>query len=213
MRQAIARSFELARLGSDCFPIASFGKCEWQLDPLIVPAVARRILVRGGSGAGKTTLGRELARRLAVPFVELDALHHGPNWQAASVAELRARVLAATDDARGWVADGNYDHKLGGVLLDRAELIVWLDLPLATKLTRLTRRTARRWWRDEELWNGNRESFKEAFWGRESLFVWALRAHFDHRREWPARLSGRPLVRLRSPAEVAAWLAGCDAPP
>jgi shikimate kinase len=37
-------------------------------------------LVIGPWGAGKTTLGKEIAQRLGVPFVERDALRHGPNW-------------------------------------------------------------------------------------------------------------------------------------
>ena len=30
--------------------------------------------------SGKTSLARRLAAELNVPHVELDALHHGPNW-------------------------------------------------------------------------------------------------------------------------------------
>jgi adenylate kinase family enzyme len=164
------------------------------------------MLIIGGSGAGKSTLGRALAQRLAVPYVELDALHHGPNWQAATAPELIERVLNAINDAPGWVVDGNYMNKLGTLLLDRAELIVWLDLPLSTKLLRLLRRTALRWLRNEELWNGNRETFRDAFWGREALLPWAVRRHFHHRRELPEQLAGRPFVRLRTPREVDAWL-------
>src|SRR5436305_799712 len=42
--------------------------------------VAQRLVVVGTSGSGKTTLAREIARRRALPHVELDALHWGPNW-------------------------------------------------------------------------------------------------------------------------------------
>jgi shikimate kinase len=38
--------------------------------------VRRIAITASASGNGKTTLGREVARRLDVPFVELDAIAH-----------------------------------------------------------------------------------------------------------------------------------------
>jgi hypothetical protein len=167
--------------------------------------------VKGGSGAGKTTLAKSLARRFGVPFVELDALQHGPNWVQASAEELCARVTAVLDGAEGWIVDGNYDSRLGTLVIERAQLIVWLDLPLATKLLRLVRRTTRRVLTREALWNGNRETWRLVLFDPESLFVWAVRSHFRHRRTFPRLLEGRPAVRLRTPAEVDAWLRGMTA--
>jgi hypothetical protein len=43
-------------------------------------------------------------------------------------------------------------------------------------------------------------------WGRESLFVWAFRSHVERRREWPRSLARFSVVRLRTPAEVEAFL-------
>jgi hypothetical protein len=63
------------------------------------------------------------------------------------------------------------------------------------------------------LWNGNRESLKTAVWGRESLFGWALRSHFRHRREWPSALAHRNVVRLKTPGEVDAFLLRHGDPP
>lgn len=168
----------------------------------------RRVaVVASASGNGKTTLGRELARRLDVPFVELDALVHGPGWEETPDDALRAEVepIVAGD---GWVIDGTYRSKLGTLVLDAADTVVWLDLPVRVWLPRLVRRTWRRVRRREELWNGNRESLRSAVWGRESLFVWALRSHVRRRREWPEALRGLPVVRLRTPAEVERFLAG-----
>ncbi|NPC99119.1 shikimate kinase [Nocardioides sp. zg-DK7169] len=48
--------------------------------PPDAPAPPCRVLLAGRSGSGKTTLGRRLAEVLAIPHVELDALHHGPGW-------------------------------------------------------------------------------------------------------------------------------------
>ena len=170
----------------------------------------RRVNVKGTSGSGKTTFGEELARRLEVPFVELDALHHiGPNWTEATAEELTARVREAIDAAPdGWVIDGNYESKLGETVIAAADTIVWLDLPLGVKLRRLWLRTSHRIRHEVELWNsGNKEQWRTALWGWESLFMWMVRGHFRHRREWPARYGDDPrFVRLRSVKEARRWL-------
>jgi hypothetical protein len=171
--------------------------------------VQRRINVRGTSGSGKTTLAAELARRLRVPHIELDGLHHGPNWAEASTEEFRGRVQAALDASPdGWVVDGNYEGKLDRMVIDAADTVVWLDMPVGLFLRRLYVRTSHRINHNVELWNGNRESWRTALVGGKSLFVWAVRSWFRHRREWPAFLGSHPgYVRLQSTAEVRAWLA------
>jgi adenylate kinase family enzyme len=70
--------------------------------------MGRKISIIGSSCSGKTTLAAQLAERLGVPHLELDALHHGPNWQEATADELRAKVEEALTGLDGWVADGNY---------------------------------------------------------------------------------------------------------
>ncbi len=171
----------------------------------------RRVFVTGTSGNGKTTLARALAERLGVPYTELDALHHGPNWTEATAEELRGRVEVAMAASDGWVLDGSYETKLGDVVWERSDTVVWLDLPLRLILRRLGRRTYRRIRTNEELWNGNRESWRGAFWGRDSLLAWTVRSHRRRRREWPARIERYNVVRLRSPREVQAFLDGVAA--
>ena len=163
-------------------------------------------IIASASGNGKTTLGRLLAERLRVPFVELDGLVHGPGWAETSDAELR-QLLEPTLAGDGWVIDGTYQKKLGELIIASADTIVWLDLPLRVWFLRLIRRTYRRQRHQEILWNGNRESLKNAVWGRDSLFGWALQSHFQRRRRWPRELSAYPVVRLRTPLEVERFLA------
>ncbi len=172
----------------------------------------RRIAVVGASGAGKTTFAREVGLRLGVPHVELDALVHGPGWREASAEELRESLEPILVSTAGWVVDGNYERKLGDAVLERADTVVWLDPPLATILLRLWRRTVHRIRTREELWNGNREGWRNAFLGRESLFAWAIRTERRNRTALPARFA-RPhlrelrVVHLRSPAAAARWIA------
>jgi adenylate kinase family enzyme len=169
----------------------------------------RRVAVLGASATGKTTVSRELARRLRVPHVELDALHHDPGWQEAPAEVLQARVdvaLAAAPD--GWVVDGNYHGKLGTSVLERADTVVFLDLPRRVALRRVLWRTSSRAITRKELWNGNRETFRNAF-SRDSIVWWVIRQHGSYRTTWEPRLerlTSVDVVRLRSPREVRAWL-------
>jgi hypothetical protein len=166
--------------------------------------VRKVAVIASASGNGKTTFGRELARRLDVRFVELDALVHGPGWAETPDDELRAMIEPILS-SEGWVIDGEHRRKLGDLVLRAAEVVVWLDLPIRVWLPRLTRRTVRRIRRRELLWNDNRETLHGALWGGESLFGWAIRSHFRCRREWPQALSAYPVVRLRTPAEVESF--------
>lgn len=171
----------------------------------------RLAVLASASGSGKTTLGRELARRLDVPFVELDALVHGPNWTETADAELRAR-LAPTLALHGWVIDGGYRGKLGDLVLEQADLVLWLDLPVRVWLPRLVRRTARRLRGRETLWNGNRERVRDVVWGRDALIPHALRTCRERRRRYPGELARFPVVRLRSTRAVDAFTRSVGAP-
>jgi adenylate kinase family enzyme len=168
--------------------------------------VPRKVVVVGTTCSGKTTVARRLAEEHDVPHVELDALHWGPGWSEASTYDFRARVEEALA-GDGWVADGGYHGKLGDLVLERADLVVWLDLPLGTILGRLSARTLRRIRGREELWGGNRETWRGAFLSRDSLFLWALKTHRPRRKRYEERLARYDVVRLRSAAETETWLA------
>src|SRR5918999_3384896 len=169
-------------------------------------AIPRRIALIGTSGAGKTTLGRELARRLHTVFVEVDAIQHQAHWTKATVEELRAGIEARIGGRDSWVIDDTCRRELGDFISGRVDIILWLDLPLLLKLRRLCRRSWRRVRTREVLWNGNVETWRDVFVGKDSVLVHATLAHFRQRRMVPARPDAHKIVRLRTPSEVDRWL-------
>jgi adenylate kinase family enzyme len=176
--------------------------------------VSRRIVIAGVSGNGKTTLGRRLAHKLGVPFTELDALMHQPGWVPAETETFRVEVEAVMAASDGWVLDGMYQGQLGDLVLRRADTLVWLDQPLPLVLSRLVRRVVKDIVTKRDLFNGNRQTWRFAFFTRDSLISFAIKSHFKRRREWPAAIGAPPnleIVRLRSPHEVEYWLE-CQAP-
>ena len=170
----------------------------------------RRVSVVGSSGSGKTTFAADLAARLGVPHIELDAIHWGPNWTGLDPETFGARVREATA-ADAWVCDGSYSA-VRAIVLDRADTVVWLDLPLRTCLARMIPRTVRRIRSGERLWGGNRETWRKAFVGRDALFWWLITQHRRKRREYAARFASPAanhleVHRFRTAADAEAWLA------
>jgi adenylate kinase family enzyme len=161
----------------------------------------RKVAVIDGTGSGKSTVSRLLADRLGVPHIELDALFWKPGWQMPSADEFKP-IVAEALESDGWVADGNYRTRLGTFVLEQADLVVWLDMPLWTKFWRIFRRTLRRLRTREVLWGTNVNTWRGAFLSRNSLFWWLLKTHFPNRRNLPKILEPYPHVRLRSPREV-----------
>ncbi len=173
------------------------------------PNVGQRIHIIGTSGSGKTTLAAQIASRLNYPHIELDALHWEPNWTEAPSDIFRARVEQALR-GESWVVDGNYS-KARDLIWARADTIIWLDYPLYLVLWRLGKRTLKRIVTREELWSGNHERMRDAFFSRESIFLWALTSQPRHRREYPTLLlkpesAHLAVVHLHSPRETATFL-------
>jgi adenylate kinase family enzyme len=168
-----------------------------------------RIAIIGVTGSGKTTLAARLSLALNIPNVELDALHWQPNWVMSELSTFRGQVAQALSGP-AWVVDGNYS-KVRDLIWPRANTLVWLDYPLSVILLQLTRRTFERVFTRVELWNGNRETFRGAFFSRDSLFLWALQTYQRHRIEY-TRLLSQPeyahlqVVHLHSRKDTRRWI-------
>jgi len=178
----------------------------------------RRISVVGTSGAGKTTVARQLARNLGVPFVELDAIFHQPGWTPLPAGQFRRRVaeLAAGD---AWVIDGNYST-VRPLVWARADTVIWIDLPRPLVMRQIIWRTLRRAAFRAELWNGNRERWANLFtWEPEqSVISWTWHRHAVYRQRYGAAMHDQDysqisFVRLQSRAAIRRFLAGTSPDP
>jgi adenylate kinase family enzyme len=177
------------------------------------PFPYRRLIVVGVTGSGKSTLAERLAEKLRLDYVELDALFWLPNWVGTPDEEFAAKVDAATRGER-WVVAGNYS-RVRSIMWPRAQAIIWIDYPLATVFWQLLKRTIRRTWKRELLWNTNTERFLPhlKLWSDESLFRWLFKTYWRRKREYP-QLFAMPenehltILHFSSPDETDTWLAG-----
>jgi adenylate kinase family enzyme len=171
----------------------------------------RRLVVVGTTGSGKSTVAQRLATWIGADFVELDGLHWEPGWMEVPRDVFRRRADLATR-APAWVVAGNYSQ-VRDIIWPKAEAIVWLDFGLWTIFWRLFFRTFRRGWTQEELWNGNRESFWRhlKIWSAEdSLFHWLFKTYWRRKHEYPL-LFALPehehlhVLQFRSPRQLEEW--------
>lgn len=173
------------------------------LPGVILPPDARRIVVAGGSGAGKTTLARQLGVALDLPYVEMDGLFHGPGWTPRPEFEAEVESFIGQD---AWVTEWQYSL-VRARLAQRADTMIWLDYARPVVMQRVIIRTVVRWLLRQELWNGNYEpSLVTAFTHpTEGIVRWAWDTHDRARRQVGEYTAGAPhlrIVRLRRPRDA-----------
>jgi adenylate kinase family enzyme len=166
--------------------------------------LGKKIHIRGT--AGKTTLATSLSRKTGIPYVGLDAIRHQPGWVEMPDDEFCKVVTEKLDGMDSWIADGNYTAVLGPEVVRRADTVILVHLRWREMFWRLLKRTVRRSLRREELWNGNRESWRMSFFSRQSLLWYHVKTRKRHgqrlarTREW--LLPETRLVELMTASEL-----------
>ncbi len=179
------------------------------------PMPGRRIVVVGTSGSGKTFVAKALAGQLGLHYVCNDAIIWKANWQPTPRDE-RLSLFDEATSSDTWAYDGNIlaikdpeDH----LILGRADTVIWIDLPRRIVFKQVILRTIKRVLLREELWHGNRETFRMSFLSRDSIILWSIRTYTKRRCQcerffrdpkWDRLIR----VRLRSRHEVWSWLDG-----
>ncbi|BAY33090.1 topology modulation protein [Nostoc carneum NIES-2107] len=168
----------------------------------------QRISIVGTTGSGKTTLAKQISLSRNLPHIELDYLHWEPNWVEVPTQIMRERVSQALS-GNSWVVDGNYSI-VRDIVWGKADTVVWLDYSWWVVMSRILQRTMSRVITQQEVCNGNRETWQTTF-SRDSIILWALKTYDKKRREYP-QLFTQPeyahlrIVHLRSPGDTANWL-------
>ncbi len=117
-----------------------------------------RVAVIGPGGSGKSTLAEEIALRWGVPAIHMDDLLSEDRAATISWSRRPKRntgcqraIIAGAVAEPGWIIEGSYWRTVD-ILLDAAELVVFLDPPVHEWLAQLLKREGRafgRWLRHE----------------------------------------------------------------
>ncbi|MGW6244364.1 adenylate kinase [Streptomyces roseolus] len=129
---------------------------------------------------------------------------------ALPLGEFRAAAAEITG-RESWVVEGNFS-KLADVVWHRADVLVWLDLPLRLVVWRITVRSLRQLAGLDASAQAKRLTWSRAFFGRRSLLRTAVRKYRHNRPRYVRQVAetaalGVRVVRLRSGREADGWLA------
>lgn len=97
-----------------------------------------RILIIGCGGAGKSTLARQLGKKLDLPVVHLDKLHWKPGWVEESQEEFDRKLALELEKPR-WIIDGNFNRTMPQ-RLRKCDTIIYLDFSRWTCLMGVIKR-------------------------------------------------------------------------
>ncbi|MDA7423430.1 P-loop NTPase family protein [Thalassococcus lentus] len=101
----------------------------------------KRVMILGQPGSGKSTLAVWLGQLTGLPVVHIDRIHHMPGWVERPKPE--KIVLAMAEQAKDrWIMEGGLSATYPN-RMDRADTIIWLDLPLGLRVRRVVWRTLR----------------------------------------------------------------------
>ena len=166
-----------------------------------------RVSIVGATGSGKSTLAGELSRLWKLDHIELDSIHHLPNWTTRPREEfceiLRGRVAEGN-----YVIDGGYSHARP-IYWEQLELVILLDYSFRIVFSRLFRRTMKRSIDGIELWSGNRETLSKAFFSKDSILLWCIQTHKKRHRDMLTIVEKPPctVLHFTHPKQADEWLA------
>jgi adenylate kinase family enzyme len=154
-----------------------------------------RIVVIGSSCAGKSTLAFRLSELLALKYIQLDALYWKADWQAREKDEFNELVINEINSEK-WAVDGNYGI-IRHLIWPKAEIVIWLNYDFSLVLKRALVRTIKRIVTKEELFSGNRETFKKSFFDKDSILWWVITTFHRRRKEIPLMLKEKEYEHLK----------------
>lgn len=131
--------------------IVQFRKTELGFDPK-----HSKILLIGQAGAGKSTLGQELARTHDLFYIDFDKLIYGENWVRRSYDEVKDLTEELINKVPDFIIEGSFNdsndrENVRGQVLSNlicrlaVNKVVWLDLWTSVRICRIIKRSIGRY--------------------------------------------------------------------
>ncbi|MHC8514594.1 P-loop NTPase family protein [Sporosarcina sp. ITBMC105] len=100
-----------------------------------------KIFIMGIVASGKMTYAKELSKQTSLPFIELDSVVYRTvdDVRVKRSLDEQLKVIQEMDAAGSWIAEGVYRPSYH-ILLDMADVVIWLDPPLWKRKMRILSR-------------------------------------------------------------------------
>ena len=165
-------------------------------------------MIIGQPGSGKSTLARRLGEITYLPVIHIDHIHWQAGWIERSREEKKRLTLEVTARPT-WIFEGGHSATWAQ-RLERADTLIWLDLPVGLRLWRVVRRVLRYYGRTRpDLPQGCPEQFSAEFFA----YIWRTRASARDRMRalYDSAPADKVRYHLPRPSEVRAFLSHLDA--
>lgn len=176
----------------------------------------KKINIIGTSGSGKSTFAKRLAKRLELPYIEIDAIFWGKNWYWPPDEEFFTR-LEKTLDRETWVLDGNYTRTTA-IKWEAVDTVIWIDFSFPRTLYQVISRSIRNLITKKELWpgTGNRQTIQR-FFSKDSIVLSTIKVYRKNRRKYLKMMNSSEyahieFVQLRNLKECSQFLSQVQHP-
>lgn len=176
----------------------------------------KKINIIGTSGSGKSTFAKRLAKRLELPYIEIDAIFWGKNWYWPPDEAFFTR-LEKTLDREAWVLDGNYTRTTA-IKWEAVDTVIWIDFSFPRTLYQVISRSIRNLITKKELWpgTGNRQTIQR-FFSKDSIVLSTIKVYRKNRRKYLKMMNSSEyahieFVQLRNLKECSQFLSQVQHP-
>ncbi|NES24586.1 MAG: adenylate kinase [Symploca sp. SIO3E6] len=160
-----------------------------------------RIAVFGNAGGGKSTLSKYLAKITGLPLVSLDLMKYKPGGGEVSHAEFKAAHNELLQQNQ-WIVDGFGSLDTLWERLDRADTLVYLDMPLLRHYWWVTKRFITSAWMPPEGWPENSPLVKGTLNSYSTVWLCHQKLTPKYRNYVETAKATKQVYHLRSPQEV-----------
>lgn len=169
----------------------------------------KRIIVVGCSCTGKSSTAKLIESKLGLKYTDIDNVHWKPNWIESTDDELLPRLDAITNE-ESWVLAGNYG-RTNHITWPKADCVVWLNYPFPVVFRQAIYRTLKRIWTQEDICNGNKETFWKQFFTTDSILYWVIKTHKTNQERYQGRIKEKtfgelPIFEFHDHYEVRNWV-------